>query len=75
MKLISIPLIIISFLLGLFLVNFVNPEKKIIYVYPNSSNLDRIQYVDKAKNCFYANKFKTKCNLGINNIKEVPIQT
>ena len=74
MKLISIPIIIVSFAIGLFFVNFVHPEKKLIYVYPNSNNLEKVQYVDKANNCFYANKVKTSCKSN-HNIKEIPIQT
>tara|TARA_Y100000768_G_scaffold383921_2_gene366935 strand:- start:452 stop:682 length:231 start_codon:yes stop_codon:yes gene_type:complete len=71
-SIINIPVFIVSLCLGLLFVYLSNPPPTIIYVYPTPENVDKIDYVDKANNCFKFNSQEVSC-LG-NNIKSVPIQ-
>ena len=55
MKLISIiniPVFIVSLSIGLLFVYLSNPPPTTIYVYPTPYNIDKVQYKDKANNCF-----------------------
>tara|TARA_Y100000780_G_C13694333_1_gene420833 strand:+ start:8505 stop:8720 length:216 start_codon:yes stop_codon:yes gene_type:complete len=62
MKYISIPIFIVSFAIGLFFVYTTTSENKEIFVFPNPDNIGKIQYVDKADNCFEFEKEKTICS-------------
>ena len=74
MKFINIPIFIISLAVGLFFVYITNPDPKVIVVYPTPNNIDKIQYVDKADNCFSYEKQKVTCPKDKSQIKEVPVQ-
>lgn len=74
MKFIHIPAFIISLAIGLFLVYITNPDPKIIVVYPTTNNVNKIQYVDKADNCFTYTPYKVKCPSDNSLIKETPVQ-
>ena len=58
---ISLPVFLISFAIGLFLVYILGPEKKTIYVYPTPENLDKVLFKDKADNCFYFQEEYVEC--------------
>lgn len=74
MKFISIPVFIISLAVGLFFVYITNPEPEIIYIYPTPDNVNKIQYQDKANNCYDFVQKEVSCPTDPNMIKIVPIQ-
>lgn len=74
MKFINLPIFIISLAVGLFFVYITNPDPRIILVYPTPNNIDKIQYVDKADNCFTYTTEKVQCPKDNSMIKEIPVQ-
>ncbi len=74
MKFISIPVFIVSLAVGLFFVYITNPEPEIIYIYPTPENLNKVQYQDKANNCYDFHQTEVSCPNDPNKIKIVPIQ-
>lgn len=71
---INFPLFIISLALGLLFVYLTEGPKKIIYVYPTPSNVDKLTYKDEADNCFKYKSNKVTCPENKNDITELPIQ-
>ena len=71
---ISLPVFIISFSLGLFMVYIMGSDLKPIYVYPTPENSGRIQYKDKADNCFVFNAQEVECPTDPSLISTIPIQ-
>ena len=51
-KYISLPIFLLSFIFGLIYVYLSNPESITIYVYPTPNNLNKVEYKDRADNCF-----------------------
>ena len=74
MKFISIPVFIVSLAVGLFFVYITNPEPEIIYIYPTPENVDKVQYQDKANNCYDFNQTEVECPNDTSKIKIVPVQ-
>lgn len=74
-KYISFKLFIASFLLGLILVRFVDPEIPKIHVYPSPANYAKIQYKDTTNQCFQFTPMETQCPINPFSIKRIPIQT
>lgn len=70
-SIINIHIFIVSLSIGLLFVYLSNPPPTVIYVYPTPYNIDKVQYKDKANNCF---KFISKEASCIGNIKTIPIQ-
>lgn len=73
-KIINIPIFLISLALGLFIMYITQPKPTKIFVYPTPDNLDKIQYVDRADNCFSFDYQKISCPKDSNQIKEIPVQ-
>ena len=73
-KYISIKVFLISLALGLLFVYLSNPTPTVIYVYPTPDNVDRVQYKDKASNCFKFKSEEVKCPVDRNLIKTIPVQ-
>jgi len=71
---ISFPVFLISLAIGLFYVYIIGPEMKKIYVYPTPENVGKIQYIDKAKNCFQFESKQVKCPSNTSFIQSIPIQ-
>ena len=60
LKIINIKVFFISLLVGL-IFTYINNDKKKIYVYPTPSNINNIQYKDKANNCYEYSMEKVAC--------------
>ena len=74
MPIVSIPVVIISFLIGLCFTYFTAPPSKVVLVYPTPENVKTTQYKDKANNCYEFNDTKVACTNDTSKIKEIPIQ-
>ena len=72
---ISLPVFLISFAIGLFLVYILGPETKTIYIYPTPENVDKVLFKDKANNCFYFQEEIVECPKDESLISTIPIQT
>jgi len=75
MKYISLPIFIISLAVGLFVVYIFGPDMKKIYVYPTPDNVGKIQYKDKAENCFVYESTELPCPSNPADIKTIPVQS
>ena len=73
-KFINIRVFLISLVIGTLFVYLSTPLPNIVYVYPTPDNLNKVEYVDKADNCFQFKGVTTDCALNKDNIKEIPIQ-
>jgi len=71
---ISMPVFVISFCIGIFFVYVTGQDQKTIYVYPNPENAMKIQYIDKADNCFAFEGKEVKCPTNESLIKTTPVQ-
>ncbi len=74
MKFFSLKAFILGLMIGLFFIYIIEPKYKKIYVYPTPENINDIQYVDKANNCFSFTATKTECSQNDSDIKNIPIQ-
>jgi hypothetical protein len=75
MKYISIPVFIISFLIGMIYIYISSPPTRNILIYPTVDNIDKFQYVDKAENCFKFDPKEENCPYNTGPLKKIPIQT
>lgn len=73
-KFISIKVFLLSLALGLLFVYLSSPTPTIIYVYPTPDNVNRIDYKDKASNCFKFKSEEVKCPSDNSLIKKIPVQ-
>jgi len=71
---ISLPIFIVSLAIGIFFVYIMGTDMKTIYVYPTPDNAGKIQYKDKADNCFVYKSTEVKCPANPLSIKNIPIQ-
>lgn len=60
-KFVNIYVLVASFLIGLAIMHFMNPDKKKIYVYPTPENVDILLHRDNANNCFKYVQKEVKC--------------
>ena len=74
MKYISIPLFIVSFLIGIVYIHLSNPPTRSITIYPTIDNVGKFQYKDRADNCFAFIPNEKKCPFMSNSVKKIPIQ-
>tara|TARA_B100000925_G_scaffold87523_1_gene63009 strand:+ start:19322 stop:19555 length:234 start_codon:yes stop_codon:yes gene_type:complete len=73
-KFIDIKVFLLALFAGLFLSYVLSPKKRIIYVYPNPSNTNKLLYKDKADNCFKFEKEMTQCPTNSKGIEEYKVQ-
>lgn len=74
LKYISIKVFILSLSLGLLFAYLSTPAPTIIHVYPTPDNVDQLEYIDKANNCFKFKSTEVKCPSDKSLIKNIPIQ-
>lgn len=74
MKYISVPIFIISFLIGMVYIYISSPPTRSILIYPTVDNVNKFQYVDKAENCFSFDAKEAKCPFNTGPLKTIPIQ-
>ena len=74
MKYISIPLFVLSFIIGMAYIYLSNPPQRSILIYPTVDNNNKFQYKDKADNCFTFVAKEDKCPYNTGSLKMIPIQ-
>lgn len=72
---ISWPIFLVSFAIGILFVYVLGPEMKTIYVYPTPENREKIQFKDKADNCFQFEEVPVDCPSDPSQISVIPLQT
>ena len=70
---ISFPVFIISLSIGLLFVYLSTPPPTVIYVYPTPENINKVEYKDKADNCYQFKSTEVSC-VNTEDIKTIPIQ-
>jgi hypothetical protein len=73
-KYISFKVFLVSLSLGLLFAYLSTPPPTIIHVYPTPDNADKMEYIDKADNCFKFAATEVKCPTDRSLIKKIPIQ-
>ena len=71
---ISIPIFLVSFIVGLLFIYLLGPDTKNIYIYPTPENVDKVLFKDNANTCFYFDPKIIECPKDENLISSVPIQ-
>ena len=72
-SIISFPIFIISLSIGLLFVYLSSPPPTVIYVYPTPENINKVEYKDKADNCYQFKSTEVSC-VNSDEIKTIPIQ-
>ena len=72
-KLINMQVFLLSFLMGLLWIYFGDDKRK-ISVYPTPHNAHKVEYKDKAQNCFEYTMEEVKCPTDKAKIQTVPVQ-
>ena len=73
-RFVSLPVFLISVAIGLFFVYLSQPSPTTIYVYPTPDNINKVQYKDKADNCFQFETQEVRCPSDKTTIKPIPVQ-
>jgi len=74
MKLISIPIFILSFMVGIAMVYYTAPATRTVFLYPTPENQGNIQYIDKTGGCFTFSGEEVECPSDTSLIKSIPPQ-
>jgi len=72
-KILNLKVFLISLLIGLIFIYF-NDDRKKISVYPTPSNINSLQFKDKADNCFEYTMEKVNCPSSKSKINNIPVQ-
>ena len=73
-KFINIPVFLISFAIGVFVVYVLLGDSRKIYVYPTPENVDLMQYRDKTNTCFGYKQVEVPCPTDESQISKIPAQ-
>ena len=73
-KFVSLHVFLISVAIGIFFVYLSQPTPTMIYVYPTPDNVDKVEYKDKADNCFQFESQEVRCPSDRTIIKSIPVQ-
>jgi len=60
-KFISIPVLLASFLFGIFFMYMWGDEQHPVYLYPDPENIYNVVYKDKAESCYVYKPIITQC--------------
>ncbi len=71
---ISIPVFLISFIVGIVSIFLFGPETKTVRVYPSLDNYKDLIYQDNASQCFSMSPVAGDCPSNAAKIQDVPIQ-
>lgn len=74
LDLISIPIVIISFAIGMFFVYIMGVEPKVIHIYPSPETVNKYILQDKADNCFIYEKQEVPCPEDDEDLNQIPLQ-
>jgi hypothetical protein len=74
MKYISVPVFILSFIVGMVYIYMSSVPTRSILIYPTVDNSHKFQYVDKAENCFVFDAKEENCAFNTGTLKKIPIQ-
>jgi hypothetical protein len=74
LKYVNIPVFLISFAIGIFVVYVTLGDSRKIYVYPTPENIDLIQYRDKTNTCFGVIQEEIPCPTNETEISKIPAQ-
>ena len=72
---ISLPVFLISFAMGVFLVYILGSDQRVVYMYPTPENYSSVMYKDSADQCFQYKAQEMKCPMNPLLIKTIPAQT
>jgi hypothetical protein len=75
LKYISVPVFLLSLIIGLFFIYILGPDLKTIYIYPTPETVDKILFRDKSENCFSFKEVSVTCPSDESQINQIPIQT
>jgi len=75
LKYISIPVFLLSLIIGLFFIYILGPDLKTIYFYQTPETVDKILFRDKTENCFAFKEVGVTCPSDETKINQIPIQT
>lgn len=75
LKYISIKVFLVSLSIGLLFAYLSSPTPTIIHVYPTPDNVEQMEYIDKANNCYKFDAKEVKCPSDRGLIKNIPIQS
>lgn len=73
-KYISLSALLISFVIGVFLCYYWEPEITPIIVHPTPQNSGKIVYKDKLDTCYIYKTKEVSCPKDTTKIKEIPIE-
>ena len=60
-KFINVPVFLVSFAVGIFVVYVTLNDTRKIYVYPTPENVEKLQYRDKTDTCFGFTQKEVEC--------------
>jgi len=69
LKYISLPVFMVSFAIGLFMIYAWGPETSEVYLYPTPENVGKVQYMDTTGTCFEYTYKERKCGSAGNAMK------
>lgn len=74
-KFVNIPVLIVSFAIGMFFVYIYMPNTRKILVYPTHENAHLLQYRDKTGTCFAVGEKEIGCPKDAGKISKIPVQS